>query len=254
MSKEYKAWLRTAAGRYGLPPDSFKSAVNCSVERDDKPMPAGEIEVKLNNLSNKEWCPFCDRFVCIEWGPWPFLRGTYRPVCPDCAAERGVREPYGDHLSGEQRVRWRDSVERLDDVDVPFEKKPMPAWLVAKLSKLRDEGRGKLMLGMALAGGDYYECGFCNGGALGCGLAFMLRERIDPEWSIVCDNCAEFLDPALCRAYDKLMSTPFGKELDNQQSPLWRHVPDLTEALAAQGLAIWDFTYGYIVPAESGEN
>lgn len=169
------------------------------------------------------------------------------------------------------RLRWADAYIRdatiilngddmpEDKLNVPpkdewfaevFEKSPMPAALVAKLTKLRDEGRGKLMLGMALASGDY-GCGLCEGYAISCGLAFMLRERIDPEWSIVCDDCAEFLDPALCRAYEKLMATTFGQELNDQQSPLWRHVPDLTEALAAQGLAIWDDKYGYIVPAEA---
>lgn len=53
-----------------------------------------EVEVKWNILQNKEWCPFCDRNVCIDYGPWPFVRGTVRPVCVECAAERGVREPF----------------------------------------------------------------------------------------------------------------------------------------------------------------
>jgi hypothetical protein len=46
-----------------------------------------EVEVKWNILQNKEWCPFCDRNVCIDYGPWPFVRGTVRPVCVECAAE-----------------------------------------------------------------------------------------------------------------------------------------------------------------------
>jgi len=53
-----------------------------------------EIEVKWNILANHEWCALCNRNVCIDFGPWPFVRGTVRPVCVECAAERGVREPF----------------------------------------------------------------------------------------------------------------------------------------------------------------
>src|ERR1019366_6472172 len=66
------------------------------------------IEVKLNSVRNTEWCPLCSRYVSVYWGPWPFLRGTYRPICCNCAAERGVQEPYADHLSSAEREIWRE--------------------------------------------------------------------------------------------------------------------------------------------------
>ena len=132
----------------------------------------------------------------------------------------------------------------IDFDDVPFEKEPRPAWLVAKLSKLRDEGRGKLALAIEPACGLDYVCGLCDGYATsGNCMAFVLRERIDPEWGVVCADCAEFLDPALCQAYGKLMATPLGKDLNNQQSPLWFDVPALRPKLAAQGFSFWDEEY-----------
>jgi hypothetical protein len=68
------------------------------------------IEVKLNNLSNHEWCPLCDRYVNVDCGPWPFMRGTWRPVCSDCAEARGVLEPYAAHLCDSDKARWHEQV------------------------------------------------------------------------------------------------------------------------------------------------
>ncbi len=141
----------------------------------------------------------------------------------------------------------------IDFEEVTFEKEPMPAWLVAKLSKLRDEGRGKLALGMALASGPGYNCGLCKGQALDAGLAFIMPERVNPDTDIVCGNCAEFLDPALCQAYGKLMATPFGEELNDQQSPLWRDIPALRPKLAEHGLTICDDEYTIVLIEPRGK-
>jgi hypothetical protein len=101
MSKEYETWLRTAAKRYGLPSDAFDGMITSPIQP--------EVEVKWNILANHEWCPLCDRNVCIDIGPWPFMRGTPRPVCRECAAERGVREPFecGRDEKPNERREWR---------------------------------------------------------------------------------------------------------------------------------------------------
>jgi hypothetical protein len=132
--------------------------------------------------------------------------------------------------------------------DVLFDDVPMPAWLKAKLSRLKAQGRGKLALGIALAGGDY-GCGLCKGYATsGNCLTFMLRERIHPDWSIICHHCAEFLDPEFCRAEKKFLASALGEELNNQQALAWDDLAALRPRLLAQGWQFHDEEYREIVP------
>jgi hypothetical protein len=106
-------------------------------------------------------------------------------------------------------------------------------WLRAKLSRLRAEG-SKLALRAEVPCGPDYACGLCDGCAGSC-FVFVLQKRIDPEWSIVCEKCAEQLDPALCRAAEKikLRTSPLW-DLNSCQSPLWKD-PELPRKLAAEG-------------------
>jgi hypothetical protein len=57
------------------------------------------VEVKLNNCATHEPCALCGDDADSAVGPWPFVRGTYEPVCTDCARHHGFREPFAQYLS-----------------------------------------------------------------------------------------------------------------------------------------------------------
>lgn len=45
------------------------------------------IVLKWNNTCCNAPCPVCDEGFKPSWGFWPFLEGTWTPVCLDCTKE-----------------------------------------------------------------------------------------------------------------------------------------------------------------------
>lgn len=54
-----------------------------------------QIEVKFNTVRCWENCPLCGKsFKPDMMRPWPFLSGSWRPICETCAAEYDLHYPY----------------------------------------------------------------------------------------------------------------------------------------------------------------
>jgi len=54
-----------------------------------------QIEIKFNTVMCWENCPLCSRsFKPDMMCAWPFLQGSWQPICEICAAKYDLHYPY----------------------------------------------------------------------------------------------------------------------------------------------------------------